>query len=72
MDLREESSDGAEFITIGKMDICRIARLLHHKHNLQSKVKTAKLIGNENLLELNLLNSSSNFLISSSFFYFFN
>ena len=42
MDLREESSDGAEFITIGKMDICRIARLLHHKHNLQSKVKTAK------------------------------
>ena len=24
MDLREDSSDGAEFITIGKMDICRI------------------------------------------------
>ena len=43
MDLREDSSDGAKIITIGKMNICRIAaRLLHHKHNLQSKVKTAK------------------------------
>jgi transposase len=42
LNLNQNTSEFGKVITIGKMDVCRIARLLHHKHKLQSKLSKTK------------------------------